>query len=73
MLNPKGKTKWPDWTEGFVPTWEGDQWIVEFPDEQYAQRALLFIRENDEDQLFPPLAAAPHPGGSGWYVGEVHP
>jgi len=73
MLSTKRKTRVPEWTLGWVPTWEEGQWIVRFPDGRSAWSALREMRNSDHDRLFPDLAAASHPDGRGWYIGELHP
>lgn len=67
------KLPYPDWAAPYTAVWEGDQWICQFPTQADARTALRYIRQGDTDRLFPMLAVAPHPGGAGWYVGELHP
>jgi len=68
MLDPEGKTPRPEWANPYVPTWYGDQWIVQFMDESQAKRALLLLQM---EMHAPRLMAAPMPDGDGWYVGVV--
>jgi hypothetical protein len=67
MLNPEGKTPYPEWARPYTAVWEGDQWIVRFPSDYDAKRGLLLLQMEIHA---PRLMAAPHPGGgAGWYVG----
>lgn len=68
MLNPEGKTPRPEWTRPFVPTWTGDQWIVQFVSDHDASRGLLLMQVEEHA---PRLMAAPMPDGDGWYVGVL--
>jgi hypothetical protein len=69
MLNPVGKTEFPNWAMPYEPTWEGDQWIVVFPEKRDAKRGLLVMQMN---MGAPRLACAPYPDSStAWYVGVL--
>lgn len=68
MLNPKGRTPYPEWAAPYTAVWHG-QWIVVFPDEASARDGLKEMRENEDA---PALAPAPLPDSEiYWYVGVV--
>lgn len=69
MLNPNGRTPYPDWVNPYTAYWEEGQWIVILPDEHSAMQAWHTIANNPGA---PRLAVAPMPDGSNyWYVGVV--